>query len=294
MITRPAALSQPAGWQQELAAAIRDPAALISYLGLDPALLPGAVRAARGFPLRVPLAYADRMRPGDPRDPLLRQVLPLVEEHESTPGYVADPVGDLAAVQAPGVPSKYAGRTLLITTGACAIHCRYCFRREFPYEDQRAADAGWARAVDEIRADRDCREVILSGGDPLLVADGQLAELVRGIADIVHVQRLRVHTRLPVVIPGRVTAGLVKALAGTRLPCVVVIHSNHANELDAAVDHALHTLRAGGVTLLNQAVLLAGVNDDADTLVALSERLFAAGVLPYPKSLNLLTNRLDS
>jgi EF-P beta-lysylation protein EpmB len=281
MITRPAALSQPAGWQQELAAAIRDPAALLSFLGLDSALLPAASRAARDFPLLVPLAYARRMRPGDPRDPLLRQVLPLGEELESSPGYVPDPVGDLAAVRAPGVLSKYAGRTLLIATGACAVHCRYCFRREFPYDDQRAADAGWSRALDEIRSDPGCHEVILSGGDPLVLGERRLNALTTALARIPHLKRLRLHSRLPVVLPSRVDDALLEWLRGVRQPVVLVLHANHPREIDAGVRAALARLRGSGVTLLNQAVLLRGINDDPDTLCELSETLFEAGALPY-------------
>jgi EF-P beta-lysylation protein EpmB len=281
MITRPAALSQPAGWQQELAAAIRDPAELVRYLGLDAALLPAAIRAARDFPLLVPLAYARRMRPGDPRDPLLRQVLPLGEELEARPGYIADPVGDLASVRAPGVLSKYAGRTLLIATGACAIHCRYCFRREFPYEDQRAADAGWRHAVDEIRRDPGCREVILSGGDPLVLGERRLSALTAALAGIPQLKRLRLHTRLPVVLPSRVNDALLAWLRDSPLQVVLVLHANHPREIDAGVRRALARLRGNGVTLLNQAVLLRGVNDDTDTLCRLSEALFEAGALPY-------------
>ena len=281
MITRPAALSQPAGWQQELAAAIRDPAELISYLGLDSALLPAAIRAARDFPLLVPLAYARRMQPGDPRDPLLRQVLPLGEELEARPGYVSDPVGDLAAVRAPGVLGKYTGRTLLIATGACAIHCRYCFRREFPYGDQRAADAGWGRAVDEIRNDPGCREVILSGGDPLVLGERRLGALTVALGGIPQLRRLRLHTRLPVVLPSRVNDALLAWLREVPLQVVLVLHANHPREIDDGVREALARLRRSGVTLLNQAVLLRGVNDDTDTLCELSEALFDAGALPY-------------
>jgi EF-P beta-lysylation protein EpmB len=281
MITRPAALSQPASWRRELADAIRDPATLIDLLELDRALLPAARRAAEGFPLLVPRAFLDRMRRGDPADPLLRQVLPLGDELSPSPGYVSDPVGDLAATGAPGVLRKYAGRTLLIATGACAVHCRYCFRREFPYADQRAADDGWRAALAALRVDPDCREVILSGGDPLVLGERRLAALTDALAGIPRLRRLRIHTRLPIVLPSRVDDALLDWLTGLRQQPVIVLHANHPREIDRSVRVATERLRRAGAVLLNQAVLLRGVNDDAETLSKLSERLFAAGVLPY-------------
>jgi EF-P beta-lysylation protein EpmB len=192
-----------------------------------------------------------------------------------------DPVGDLAAMASPGVLHKYAGRVLLTATGACGVHCRYCFRRHFPYGEATAAADHWQAALDYIAHDTSIYEVILSGGDPLALSDRRLAELVHAVAGIGHVTRLRVHTRLPVVVPARITTELVNWLNGTRLNPVLVVHANHANELDAAVRAALSRLRAAGVTLLNQAVLLRAVNDSVEALTALSEQLFAAGVLPY-------------
>lgn len=260
---------------------IRDPAELLDRLGLDPALLPAARRAAELFPLRVPLAFVERMRPGDPRDPLLRQVLPLEDELAEVPGFAADPVGDDAALVAGGVLHKYRGRALLVTTGACAVHCRYCFRRHFPYADANASADGWQSALDYLRSQPDVTEVILSGGDPLTLSDRRLKALADALADIPHLRRLRVHTRLPIMNPARIDDALLDWLAGTRLDPVMVIHANHANEIDATVAEALTRLGSRGVTLLNQAVLMRGVNDAADTLVDLSERLFEAGVLPY-------------
>ena len=260
---------------------IRDPAELLDRLGLDPALLPAARRAAELFPLRVPLAFVERMRPGDPRDPLLRQVLPLEDELAEVPGFAADPVGDDAALVAGGVLHKYRGRALLVTTGACAVHCRYCFRRHFPYADANASADGWQSALDYLRGQPDVTEVILSGGDPLTLSDRRLKALADALADIPHLRRLRVHTRLPIMNPARIDDALLDWLAGTRLDPVMVIHANHANEIDATVAEALARLGSRGVTLLNQAVLMRGVNDSADALADLSERLFEAGVLPY-------------
>jgi EF-P beta-lysylation protein EpmB len=264
-----------------LAGAVTDPAELLDLLALDQALLPAAMAAARLFPLRVPHAYLARMRRGDPHDPLLRQVLPLAVEHDERPGFGADPVGDLAAQAVPGVLQKYHGRVLLTATGACAVHCRYCFRRHFPYADANASADAWLGALAHIAADTSLHEVILSGGDPLVLSDRRLSQFVDALAGVPHVRRLRIHTRLPVVLPARVDGDLLDWLARPRFATVLVVHANHAHEIDAPVCAAMARLRHAGVTLLNQSVLLRGVNDSVDALAELSESLFAAGVLPY-------------
>ena len=264
-----------------MASAITDPQELLAELGLDPGLLSGAVAAGNEFRLRVPRSYLSRIRPGDPNDPLLRQILPLEAELADAADYTADPLGERAAVRAPGLLQKYQGRALLITTSACAVHCRYCFRREFPYAQQTSDSPRWSEALDEIARDSSIEEVILSGGDPLSLSDSRLASLTDAIQRIPHVRRLRVHTRQPVVLPSRVDAGLTQWLAQLRLPVVFVLHVNHPNEIDAEVRAACAELRDCGVTLLNQTVLLQGVNDDASVLAELSRRLFESGVLPY-------------
>jgi len=281
MITGTPLLRQVPDWQTALGQAITDPAELLEVLGLGPEWLPAARDAARVFPLRVPRGFVARMRRGDPADPLLRQVLPLAEECQAVEGYDTDPVGDLAAHRVPGLLHKYPGRVLLTATGACAIHCRYCFRRHFPYAEANASAEHWRAALDYIATDPDIREVILSGGDPLTLSDRRLAEFVRTVEAIPHVERLRLHTRLPVVLPERVTAELCAWLSGTRLKTVAVIHANHAQELDAATRAACARLAGSGASLLNQSVLLRGVNDSVEALMQLSEALFAAGVLPY-------------
>ena len=268
-------------WQQLWRDAVRDPRELLAMLGLDADGLGMSDEAAAQFPLRVPHGFVARMRHGDPHDPLLRQVLPLDAEMRPMPGFTLDAVGDGAAKVGHGVIRKYRGRALLIATGSCAIHCRYCFRRYFPYAEETAAAAGWREAVAAIGADASIDEVILSGGDPWSLATPKLAELTDALAAIPHLKRLRVHTRLPVVLPERVDDALVAWLASLPWPVTIVLHANHANEFDAHVDAALDRLRATGAMLLNQAVLLRGVNDSVDALTALSERGHAAGVLPY-------------
>ena len=277
---QPAALV-PVRWQQALRAAVRDPRELLDLLGLDRLAPRLSDEAMVQFPLRVPRGFVARMRRGDPSDPLLRQVLPLDDEMRPMPGFGLDAVGDGAAKTAPGVIQKYRGRALLVATGSCAIHCRYCFRRHFPYAEETAARDGWREAVDLIRQDASIEEVLLSGGDPLSLSNGKLAELTGALADIPHLRRLRIHSRLPIVVPERVDDGLMGWLSTLPWPVTLVVHANHANEFDGTVDAALGRLRAAGVHLLNQAVLLRGVNDSVDALGALSERGFAAGVLPY-------------
>ncbi len=268
-------------WRRELSRAVSDPAELLRLLELPRRLLPAAEEAARRFPLRVPRGFIARMRRGDPCDPLLQQVLPLGRELVEVAGFVGDPVGDLQAAARPALLHKYQGRALLIVAGGCAVNCRYCFRREFPYADHSLNGVARREALRYLAADPTLSEVILSGGDPLLWDDVRLAELVEELARIPHLRRLRIHTRLPIVLPERLDGPLLDWLNGSRLRPVMVVHANHPREIDGAVASRLERLRDGGVTLLNQAVLLAGINDSAAVLTELSERLFAAGVLPY-------------
>ena len=272
---------QPAGWQAQWRDAVRDPAELLALLGLETLAARVSHAAMAQFPLRVPRAFVARMRHGDATDPLLRQVLPLDDEDRIVPGFALDAVGDGAAKAADGVIRKYQGRALLVATGSCAVNCRYCFRRHFPYAEETAARGQWQDAVTAIMADPGIEEVILSGGDPLSLSISKLADLTAQLAAIPHLKRLRIHTRLPVVLPARIDTEFTDWLATLPWPIAVVIHANHANEFDDEVDAALGRLRDAGAMLLNQAVLLKGVNDSVDALAALSERSFAAGVLPY-------------
>jgi EF-P beta-lysylation protein EpmB len=268
-------------WQQLLSEAVSDPIELCQILDLNPGEVATAAGAARAFRLRVPRSFIAKMRRGDPRDPLLLQVLPLAQELQSADGFLVDPVGDLVSRATNGVLHKYAGRALLVTTGACAVHCRYCFRRHFPYAEESALSNGWEGALRHLRADTSVEEAILSGGDPLSLSDRRLQQLIAGLEAIPHIRRLRIHTRFPVVLPERIDSAFTAWFKDVRLRKVVVLHANHARELDAATHDACRALSGAGATLLNQSVLLAGVNDDAQTLGELSEALFAQGVLPY-------------
>jgi EF-P beta-lysylation protein EpmB len=276
-----ATLPAERSWREELRLAVREASQLIAALDLPAELLEPARRAAAEFPLFAPWPYIARMQPGNSADPLLRQVLPLGAELVSAQGFTADAVGDAHALLSPGLLQKYNSRALLITTGACAIHCRYCFRRHFPYSESPRSPADWQPAIDRIAADPSIDEAILSGGDPLTLVDEHLAQLAERLAEVPHLRRLRIHTRLPIVIPQRVTSELVDWLRGTRLAPIMVVHANHANEIDEPTAAALARLIDNGIPVLNQSVLLAGVNDSASALIDLSRRLVDLRVMPY-------------
>ncbi len=267
-------------WQKELASAFTDPNALLEYLQIDPLAHQQHVEARKFFPMRVPKHFASLMAKGDIHDPLLRQVFPLVDEFAQTQGYSLDPLQEQDN-KTPGLLHKYLSRVLLIIRGGCAVNCRYCFRRHFPYADNSVSKAGWQQHLDYIAADPQIDEVIYSGGDPLMAKDDFLAWLSAEMAAIPHLKRLRIHTRLPVVIPSRITPEFIHWFSQSRLKPVMVLHINHANEISPELTEKLTLLRQAGVTLLNQAVLLKSVNDNADTIIALNEALFRAGIMPY-------------
>lgn len=268
-------------WQSLWRDSIRNPEELLELLGLQGFSGRISPQAQGQFALRVPRGFAAKMRMGDIDDPLLRQVLPLHDELLQTPGYDLDAVGDMAARQLPGVLHKYNGRALLVTTGSCAINCRYCFRRHFPYAEETAAAEQWRPAIGYLAGDTSITELLLSGGDPLSLSTGKLRSLSDQLKPLAHIKRLRFHTRLPIVLPERIDGEFTDWLQSLPYQLVFVVHANHANELDGAVTSALGKLARAGATLLNQSVLLNGVNDSSDALAALSERLFDAGVLPY-------------
>ncbi|HEU4618636.1 MAG TPA: EF-P beta-lysylation protein EpmB [Gammaproteobacteria bacterium] len=282
MSTQPS-IEPASAWQRALKTAVRSFSELAELLELPLEALgseAAAAAAAAEFPLLVPRGFVARMRKRDPRDPLLLQVLPTAAELVRVPGFDADPVREHGLAER-GVVQKYAARVLLVASAACPVHCRYCFRREFPYSAQLAAREDFEPALAEIRSRSGIEEVILSGGDPLSLGNRRIAALLDRLASVGGLERVRIHTRYPIVLPERVDAGLVAILAESRFDVVVVVHANHANEFDASVAAALGELRAAGATVLNQSVLLAGVNDDADALAELSRRAFASGALPY-------------
>lgn len=274
-------MNGPSSWQQELSHAITDPAVLFEHLALPRDLLAGALEANQQFRVKVPLSYLAKIQKGDVHDPLLQQVLPLGAEMQRVPGFVEDPLGEKQANPIPGLLHKYRSRALLVVTSGCGVHCRYCFRRHFPYDENRVNQKQWSQALTYIAEHADIQEVILSGGDPLLAPDSVLAELSLKISAIDHVQTLRIHSRLPALIPQRLNPEFLQWFTQGRLKPVLVTHINHPQEIDQALIDTLHTVRQHGVTLLNQSVLLRGINDNVSVLKALSERLFAAGILPY-------------
>lgn len=269
-------------WQEQLRHAIRSPDALAEALGLETAALPFDTAAAADFPMLVPRAFVARMRHGDPDDPLLRQVLAASAETREVEGFGADPLGELGLPdREQGVLQKYRGRALLITTGACAVNCRYCFRRHFPYADSSGSHRERLQRVSALADDPGVRELILSGGDPLLLSDSQLLDIARIAESSPSLETLRVHSRLPIVIPDRVTDALLDALRQPSLQTVMVLHANHGREIDDATARAIGRMRDAGIVVLNQAVLLAGVNDSIGALADLSRALFRSGALPY-------------
>ena len=281
MIHRTVPSVQPNNWQSELSTALSSVAELLAFTGMQSSDIPDLDTTDLDFPLRVPRGFARRIEYGNPDDPLLRQVLPSTREHLRSEFYSDDPLHESDAAVLPGLVHKYSSRVLLILTGACAINCRYCFRRHFPYQENRLDHSHLLAALDYVRSRPGINEIILSGGDPLLLRDEKLAQLLDAIADIPHIQRIRLHTRTPVVIPQRITPELTRLLGETRLKSIMVLHINHQNELDPALEPGLADLRRANVTLLNQSVLLKGVNDNVDTLCALSDTLFGFGIMPY-------------
>ena len=276
----PRKISQPPRWQQSLHDAVRDVHELLEILELNPLDADWLQPGTDEFPVLIPRSFISRMRKGDPDDPLLRQVLPARAEHAEHQGFTKDPLREIPLAQA-GVIEKYPSRALLVTTSACPVHCRYCFRRHFPYETQLASRNQWADALTALKNSTGIREVILSGGDPLSLSNHRLAQLVAELETIESVNTVRIHSRFPIVLPERVDRELLALLQQTRLRTVLVVHCNHANEIDESVRNALQQVGATGTSLLNQSVLLRGVNDHVDCLESLSYRLFDAGVLPY-------------
>lgn len=268
-------------WQLEYKTSITNIELLCQTLGLNIEQLPISYQANEQFQLRVTQSYVERMQHNNPNDPLLLQVLPTSQEENHIDGYLKDPVGDLQSIKSPGLLHKYNGRALILATSRCAIHCRYCFRRHFPYSTQNPRNESWTKTIQELKKDQSIAEVILSGGDPLVLDDAELIKLISKLEPIKHIKRLRIHTRLPVVIPNRINNELLNWISNTRLKVIMVLHINHANEINIQMHEKLQKLKDINCTLLNQSVLLKSINDQPSALINLSEALFSAGILPY-------------
>ena len=272
---------QSLSWQKQLAQSIRHPADLLEFVGLGPSLIGYSRQAITQFPVKVPHAFAKRIKKNDPNDPILRQIFPYKAEEDEVIGFINDPLAELNIQPEQGLLQKYNSRVLLITTGACAVHCRYCFKRHYPYQESSATSKHWQASVEHIKNDSSIEEVILSGGDPLTLSDRRLGKLCSSLATIKHIKRIRFHTRLPVVLPARITTTLLNKITGNGQSIIFVIHTNHANELDNTVSLAIKRLQEFGILVLNQSVLLKGINDSVKTLIHLSERLVENNVVPY-------------
>ncbi len=272
---------QSLSWQEQLAQAIRQPNELLEYVGLMANSIGYSNKAMKQFPIRVPHVFANRIRHNDPNDPILRQVFPYIDEESEVSGFIQDPLAESNVHAVHGLLQKYKSRVLSITTAACAIHCRYCFRRHFPYQESTASSQHWEAALEYIKKDQNINEVILSGGDPLTLSDRRLSEICASLAKIEHIKRIRFHTRLPIVLPARITTTLLQQITNNNKSILFVIHTNHANELDDDVAKAIRLLQSSGILVLNQSVLLKGVNDSVAALINLSERLIENNVMPY-------------
>ncbi|HSR63387.1 MAG TPA: EF-P beta-lysylation protein EpmB, partial [Gammaproteobacteria bacterium] len=272
---------QYSDWKKELQQTEKDPRVLLGKVDLQHLAAQLADRSQQSFPMRAPRSFTARIKRADPDDVLLRQILPVSEEDTSTGGFETDPLSESEYQPVPGILHKYHGRALLVVTGACAIHCRYCFRRHFPYADANPSPNQWNSAVEYLNSREELREIILSGGDPLTLTNDRLGRLFRKLADIRHLQRLRIHSRIPVVLPDRIDTGFLEILHSTRFEPVLVVHANHAREIDTNAIHAINKIRQTGVTVFNQAVLLRGINDSIPALKDLSNTLFDAGIIPY-------------
>jgi EF-P beta-lysylation protein EpmB len=267
-------------WQKELANVVTDPQKLLEALDICPKNYLQHFKARQLFPVRVPSSFISRMKKNDINDPLLKQVMPLSQEFVITDGFSSDPLEEHDTV-AEGLLHKYKHRVLMIVKSGCSINCRYCFRRHFPYQDNSPNKQRWQAALTYIEQHKEINEVIFSGGDPLMASDEHLSWLIQQLEKIPHITRLRIHTRMAIVIPQRITQSLVSLLIKTRLKPTIVFHINHQNEIDSQVIKAIEPLRSARIPLLNQSVLLKGINDSADTLCQLSEKLFDAGITPY-------------
>jgi len=269
-------------WQIALSSSITDPKILTDLLQLNISDLPLMQAADKDFSLKIPRAWIEKINPADPYDPLLMQVLPIAAELKPVAGFEMDALQEIKSSPVPGLLHKYASRVLWIIAGSCAINCRYCFRRHFPYHAHKQAQMDWQKALDYIASNPEVNEVIFSGGEPLILPDAVFSKLVAKLGKIPHIKTLRIHSRMPVFIPERLDQDFLRWFVSDRFKSVLVVHVNHPNEIDAVFAKKMQALRKKGIVLFNQSVLLKGVNDNALVLKNLSERLFfECGIQPY-------------
>ncbi|MEI4259794.1 MAG: EF-P beta-lysylation protein EpmB [Candidatus Dasytiphilus stammeri] len=269
-------------WLQQLSDVVTETSQLLQMLNLDHEnILILSDQSRKLFPLRVPRTFIARMRQGDPYDPLLLQVLIKSQEFIKVPSYSSDPLQERDYIVCPGLIHKYYNRALLLVKGSCAVHCRYCFRRSFPYQEHSLNQKNLHSILEYLHRHSEIEEIIFSGGDPLMAKDYELKRIISKLENISHLKRLRIHTRLPVVIPSRITQTLCDILDNAKFQIILVTHINHQQEIDHTFSSQMESLKKSGVTLLNQSVLLRGVNDSSEKLAALSNALFEIGILPY-------------
>lgn len=267
-------------WQKELANVVTCPKVLLEMVGLSSQVHENDIKARSLFPVRVPLPFIKKIRHGDANDPLLLQVMPRHQEFLTKSGFNKDPLLEQDNNQ-PGLLHKYKSRVLVMFKTGCAVNCRYCFRRHFPYQENQLNKRSLIDALSYIKSDKNINEVILSGGDPLMAKDDAISWFLDELEQIPQIKRMRIHSRLPVVIPARITEQLCERLAKSPLKIIFVNHINHANEIDNDFKSAMNMLKQANVLLLNQAVILKDVNDTVDAQINLSEALFDADVMPY-------------
>ena len=277
---------QNSPWQQQLKNTVNNIQELCSELDLDyNTLKHGRLNLQPKFPLKVSRYYLNKINKNNLNDPLLLQILPQVEELKSAPNFCHDPLEEEKYTKVPGLIHKYHNRVLLTVTGACGIHCRYCFRQNFPYENNILAQKERDLQLDYIIKNININEVILSGGDPLCVNNKYLDLLLSSLTSIPHIKTIRFHSRMPIVIPDRIDEELIEILNryinNQHVNIVLVTHCNHPDELDEHIKNKMALLKNIGITILNQSVLLKNINDNAKTLVDLSHKLFECHILPY-------------
>ncbi|WP_295163967.1 EF-P beta-lysylation protein EpmB [uncultured Buchnera sp.] len=268
-------------WLYEISNSIIEPKKLLKFLHLEQHPKYYDAESRKLFPFRVPYSFASRMRKKDPEDPLLLQVITNNQEFLNNLEFNEDPIKERKNIVLPGLLHKYKDRVLWMLKTNCAINCRYCFRKHFPYETNKGNKKNWMKILHYISQNIQLNEVILSGGDPLMAKDHELLWIITCLSRIKHIKRLRIHTRLPVVIPNRITSDLCQIFFNSTLKIIIVTHINHPQEINKQLSDSLLKLKESNVILLNQSVLLKNINDDAIVLAELSNLLCENNIIPY-------------